>query len=59
MFSRGIALFAFQQVFSGIDPWSTEVRSEVISISHHIMVSYVKVVFDISPFMIGEEVAER
>lgn len=58
VFSWCIPFFAFQEMFSGVDPWSTKVRGEVVSVSHHIMVSYVKVVFDISPFIIGEKVTE-
>ena len=59
VFSRCIPFFTFQEMFSGVDPWSTKVRGEVVAVSHHIMVSYVKVVFDIPPFIIGEKVTER
>jgi hypothetical protein len=58
MLSRGISLCTFQQMFGGIDPGSTEVRGKVVSVSHHVMISYVKVVFDIPPFVIGEQVTE-
>jgi hypothetical protein len=54
MLSRCIPFFTLQKMFGGIDPWSAEVRGEVIAVSHHVVVSYVKVVFDISPFVIGE-----
>ena len=58
MFSRCITLFSLQEMFGGIDPRSTEERGEVISISHHVMISHIEIVLDISPFVIGKEVAE-
>jgi len=54
MFSRCITFLALEEMFGGIDPWSTEVWGEVVSVPHHVVISYIKVVFDISPFIIGE-----
>lgn len=54
MFSRCITFLAFEEMFGGIDPWSTKVWGEVVSVSHHVVISDIKVVFDISPFIIGE-----
>ena len=54
MFSRCITFLALEEMFGGIDPWSTKVWGEVVSVSHHVVVSDIKVVFDISPFIIGK-----
>ena len=58
VFSRCIPFFTFEEMFSGVDPRSAKVGGEVIAVSHHVMVSYVKVIFDVSPFIIGEKVTE-
>jgi hypothetical protein len=54
VFTRCIPFFTLEEMFGGINPRSTEVGCEVISVSHHVMISDIKVVFDISPFIIGE-----
>ena len=54
MFSRSITFLTLEEMFGGIDPWSTKVWGEVVSVSHHVVVSDIKVVFDVSPFIVGE-----
>jgi hypothetical protein len=54
----GITLFASKQVQSGSDPWCAEVRGEIISVAHHVVVSNVEVVFRVPPFVVGKDVTE-
>jgi hypothetical protein len=54
VFTRCIPFFTLEEMFGGINPRSTEVWSEVISVSHHVVISDIKVVFHISPFIVGE-----
>lgn len=56
--SRCVSLFTLEQMSGSLDPWRTEVRSKIRSVSHHVVVSDIEIVFDIQPFAVGEDVAE-
>jgi len=53
-----ITLFASKQVQSGSDPRCAEVRGEIISVAHHVVVSNVKIVLRVPPFVVGKDMAE-
>lgn len=59
VFARSIAFLPFEQVAGSDDPRRTEVWCQVRSVAHHVVVPDVKVVLDVQPFLVGEEVAER
>lgn len=49
---------AIEEVQRSLHPGRAEVRTEARSIAHHVVESDIKVVLDIAPFLICEEVAE-
>jgi hypothetical protein len=41
-----------------LDPRTAQIRTERVPIAHHVVEPDVKVVFDVEPFVVREEVAE-
>lgn len=53
-----VPLLTFEQMTSRDDPRCTEVRREFRPVAHHVVISDIKVVFDIAPLVVGKDVAE-
>ena len=54
-----VRIVPVKQVSSRLDPRHAEVGREIRSVPNRVVPPNVKVVFDVSPFLIGEQVAER
>ena len=58
MIALVVAVFSVEQVHGGIDPWHAEVRRKMGAVTHHIVEPDVKVVLDVEPLVVREELTE-